>query len=204
MEDLIYFAHKNYNIVPKSYNYGMSLLQPIVPVSEVNRRLNERVLPEINTSQWAGSGIIKFEGLNQRDMEAFTQSMMNPGNWKATNQSFQLETYKLDINGQFLLDQRNENIRQILMQVRIPSTLMNYENVTNRSTTEAVISVWQETVLEAYRDWLRETMWKQWYRPLMEQFFGGEKPFIYLKAKIIMEFQSNRLSLINRESSIHL
>jgi hypothetical protein len=203
IEDLIYFTHKNYNIVPKSYNYGMSLLQSVIPVSEVNRRLNERVFPEINTSQWAGSGIIKFEGLNQRDMESFTQSMMNPGNWKATNQSFQLETYKLNVNGGFLLEQRNENIRQILMQLRIPSVLMNFENVANRATTEAVIAVWQETVLESYRDWLRETMWKQWYRPLMENFFGGEKPFIYLKAKIIMEFQSiDFSSLIEKAVSV--
>jgi hypothetical protein len=210
IEDIIYFTHRNYNIVPKSFNYGMALLQTIMPVSEVNRRLNERVFPEINTSSWAGTGIIHFDGLNTREMDAFVQAMMAPGNWKGTNQQATIETHKLPIDGQFLLDQRNENIRQALMQLRIPSVLMNFENVTNRATTEAVLTVWQETVLEAERDALRDTMWKYWYRPLMEHYFddgtGNPQPgkaFMYLRIKVLMEFQSiDFSSLIEKAVSI--
>lgn len=187
--ELVYFPREDYHMTPANLNYGLSPLQAILPVSEVNRRLNERVFPEINTSQWAGSGIIQFQGLNQGDMESFTNEMMKAGNWKATNQQFTLHEYKLDVPGDFLLNQRDRNVRQELMQLRVPSFLMNFEDVTNRATTELVASVWQETVLEAERDWLRDILWKYWYRPLMELYFP-DKEFLYIRAKVMLEFQS--------------
>lgn len=187
--EIVYFPREDYHITPANLNYGLSALQTILPVSEVNRRLNERVFPEINTSQWAGSGIIQFSGLNQGDMQTFTDEMMKPGNWKATNQQFQLHEYKLQVPGDFLLNQRDRNVRQELMQLRVPSFLMNFEDVTNRATTELIASVWQETVLEAERDWLRDILWKYWYRPLMELYFP-DKEFLYIRAKVILEFQS--------------
>ena len=66
---------------------------------------------------------------------------------------------------------------------------MNFEDVTNRATTELVATVWQETVLEAERDWLRDILWHYWLRPLMEQYFP-DKEFLYIRAKVILEFQS--------------
>lgn len=202
ISEIVYFPREDYHMTPANLNYGLSALQTILPVSEVNRRLNERVFPEINTSMWAGSGIIQFQGLNQGDMQTFTDEMMKAGNWKATNQQFQLHEYKLQVPGDFLLNQRDRNVRQELMQLRVPSFLMNFEDVTNRATTELIASVWQETVLEAERDWLRDILWKYWYRPLMELYFP-DKQFLYIRAKVILEFQSiDFSSLIEKAVSI--
>jgi hypothetical protein len=190
IEDLIYFTHSDNNVVPNGWGYGMSVLQPILALSGANRRLNEKVLPELNTAAWCGSGIFKFTGMSSKQMANFVKSIL-PSTWKATNQEIDYIPIKLDFDGKFLLDQRDSNVKHIATQVRIPSFLINFEDVTNRSIGDRVSNIWQQGDLEFARDELRDQLWEFWYRRLMELYFRdrGEE-FLHLKAKIIIEFQS--------------
>lgn len=188
IEDLIYLTHADNNVIPNGHGYGMSAMQSILALSGANRRLNERVLPELNTAAWAGTGIFKFSGMSSKQMDNFVRNIL-PSTWKATNQEIQYIPIKLDFDGEFLLDQRDSNVRHIATQLRIPSFLINFEDVTNRSVGDRVSNIWQQGDLEFARDELRDQLWEYWYRRLMEQYFPDSE-FLHLRAKILVEFQS--------------
>lgn len=188
IEDLMYFTHADHNIIPNSFGYGMSALENILALSGANRRINERVFPELNTAAWAGSGIFKFVGMSAKQMANFVKSIL-PSTWKATNQELQYIPIKLEYDGEFLLDQRDSNVKHIATQLRIPSFLINFEDVTNRSVGDRVSNIWQQGDLEFARDELRDQLWEFWYRRLMELYFP-DKEFLYIKTKIMVEFQS--------------
>jgi len=188
MEDLIYFTNDDSCVAPNSLNYGLSQLQNILTLSGANRRLNEKVLPELNTSAYAGSGLFKFQGMSARDIKNFVDTVL-PASIKATNQAVDFQQVKLDYDMMGLLEERDRNDKHIAMATRIPSPFINFEDITNRATTEQVAIVWQQTVLEPAREEIRDTLWEQHYKPLIE-FYFPEAEFLYLRIKIQTVFES--------------
>jgi hypothetical protein len=184
---LIYFTHMDVNMIPYSMNYGNSLLPPIMALSENNRRINEIVFPEINESLWAGTGHWKVNDMAIFDQQAFVDSI-EPARYIVYQSSdMAFEEVHLSYDQRGLIDQRNENTILIMMQGRVPSMFLNKENITNRSTVEITAEVWQETVLEHDRRWLRDTLQHDWYNPLLE-LITGESRFT-MKMTAMMEFQ---------------
>lgn len=192
IEDLIYFTRDDYNIIPDSLNYGFSRLVDVIPVSENKRRLTKKVLAEINQNQWAGLNIYEIAGMSTKDLQAFADSL-KPGRNKVTNQPINVHNVKPEFDMMGNLEQLKQLHINILMGVTVPSVLLNFENITNRATTEAVLAAWQQTKLEAERTWIRMTLWKYWYRPLIE-FYFPDKEFLYLRIKVIEEFKSIEFS----------
>lgn len=192
IEDLIYFTKDDYNIIPDSYNYGFTKLLDAIPVSENKRRLTKKVFAEINNNQWAGLNVFEIAGMSTKDMQAFANTL-RAGRNKITNQPIKVHsiTPQFDMAGN--LEQLKQLHLNLLMAVKVPSFLMNFEQITNRATTEAILSAWQQTVLEAERNWIRMVLWKYWYKPLIE-FYFPDKAFLYLRIKIIQEFQSIEFS----------
>lgn len=188
IDDLIYFTHNDYNIAPNSNGYGLSAIQSVLALSGANRTIDERVLPELNTSAYAGTGIFKFVGMSSAEMENFVNSL-DPATFKATNQIVEYIPVQLQYNMDHIISQRDSNTRRIGTAIRIPSVLINHEEVTNRATNDRITNIWQQGDLEFARDELRDQMWKYWYRRLMEIYFPDSE-FLYLKAKIIMEFKN--------------
>lgn len=188
IEDLIYFTHNDDNVSPSSWGYGLSIIQSILALSGANRQIDERVLPELNTAAYAGTGLFKFIGMSTQDMENFVDSI-DPATYKATNQMVEFQPIKLDYDMNAILSQRDSNTRRMATQLRIPSILINHEDITNRATNDRTTNIWQQGDLEFARDELRDQMWKYWYRRLMEIYFPDSE-FLYLKAKIIMEFKN--------------
>ena len=202
IKDLVYFVRDDYNMIPDSYNYGFTRLLDAIPLSENKRRLTKKVFAEINNNQWAGLNVYEIAGMSERDMRAFASSL-KPGRSKVTNQPIKVH----NVNPQFDMPGNLEQLKQLtlglLSTVKVPSFLMNYEQITNRATTEAVLIAWQQTVLEAEREWLRNQLWKSWYRPLIEIFFP-DKAFLYMRIKIINEFKSREFaSLFERSISVN-
>ena len=202
IKDLIYFTRDDYNLIPDSYNYGFARLLDAIPVSENKRRLTKKVFAEINQNQWAGLNVYEIAGMSEKDMQAFALSLQ-PGRSKVTNQPLKIH----NINPQFdmagNLNQLRDLTLNLLSACKVPSFLMNYEQITNRATTEAVLIAWQQTVLEAERNWVRTVMWKYWYRPLLE-FYFPDKQFLYMRIKILQEFQSIEFaSLFERAISVN-
>ena len=192
IEDIVYFTRDDYNIIPDSLNYGFSRLVDAIPISENKRRLTKKVLSEINNNQWAGLNIYEIPGMSTKDLQNFANTL-KPGKNKVTNQPITVHNVNPQFDMQGNLEQLRELHLNILMAITVPSVLLNFENITNRATTEAVLSAWQQTKLEAERNWIRNILWKYWYRPLIE-FYFPDKDFLYLRIKIIEEFQSIEFS----------
>lgn len=202
IKDLIYFTRDDYNLIPDSYNYGFSRLLDAIPLSENKRRLTKKVFSEINNNQWAGLNVYEIAGMSEKDMQAFAQSL-KPGRSKVTNQPIKVHNInpQFDMGGN--LAQLKDLTLNLLSAVKVPSFLMNYEQITNRATTEAVLIAWQQTVLEAERTWVRNILWKYWYRPLIE-FKFPDKQFLYMRIKILNEFKSIEFaSLFERAISVN-
>lgn len=198
IEDLIYFTRDDYNIIPDSYNYGFTQLLDAIPISENKRRLTKKVLAEINNNQWAGLNIYEIAGMSTKDMQAFADTL-RPGRSKITNQPLKVH----NVNPQFDMTGNLEQLKQLhlnlLMALKVPSFLMNFEQITNRATTEAILQAWQQTKLEAERNWLRTVLWKYWYKPLIE-FYFPDKRFLYMKMEILEEFQNIEFSSLFEKS----
>jgi hypothetical protein len=186
-EWLIYFTHMDTNIIPYSLHYGNSVIPPIMPISENNRRINEIVFPEIDESLWAGTGHWKVNDIALFDQQQFVDSIA-PARFLVYQKSdMEFEEIKLSYDTQGLLAQRQQNIVLILQQMRLPSPFWNMEQVTNRATMEIVADVWNETTLEGDRRWVRDTLHRDHYTPLLE-LITGESIFT-LKMTVMLEFQ---------------
>ena len=202
IKDLIYFTRDDYNMIPDSYNYGFSRLLDAIPLSENKRRLIKKVFAEVDNNQWAGLNIYEIAGMSEKDMQAFAQSL-KPGRSKVTNQPLKVHniTPQFDMGGN--LAQLKDLTLGLLSAVKVPSFLMNFEQITNRATTESILIAWQQTVSEAERTWIRNILWKYWYRPLIE-FKFPDKQFLYMRIKILNEFKSIEFaSLFERAISVN-
>jgi hypothetical protein len=198
IDEIIYFTRNNNHVPPNTYGYGFSDLQPILALSEANRRINEEILNEINTAMWSGSGLWTFQGLSTEEMQIFIDNMQ-PGLHQALNQNVQFQEIKLQYDIMGLLEQRDRNTKQILMMLNVPGVVLQYSDIgsTARATAEVAVDVWQATKLEAERNWLRLILNKYWYGPLAKHFFmEGEdeeslpanKKFLELRQKVMLEF----------------
>jgi hypothetical protein len=198
ISELIYFTRDDYNIIPDSYNYGTSRLVDAIAVSENKRRLTKKVLAEINQNQWAGLNVYEIAGMSGKDMQQFADTLKSGRN-KITNQPIKVHSIapQFDMSGN--LEQLKQLTLELLMSMKVPSFLMNYEAVTNRATSQGVAHIWQQTVLEAERNWLRNVLWRYWYKPLMEFFFPDER-FLFMKVKVMLEFQSIEFSSLFEKS----
>lgn len=184
---LIYFTHMDTNIIPYTMHYGNSIIPPIMSISENSRRINEIVFPEIDESLWAGTGHWKVKDIALFDQQEFVDSIAPARFIVYQDSEMQFEEVKLSYDTQGLLAQREGNTVLILQQMRLPSPFWNMEKVTNRSTMEIVADVWNETTLEGDRRWVRDTLHRDHYSPLLELITG--QSIFTLKMTIMLEFQ---------------
>lgn len=190
MDELVYFTRNDYNIKEDSYNYGGLGLLSICELSETLRRLNKKVFPEVSNNQWAGTHIIQMEGTSEKEVITMTNSI-KPARTKITNQPIQVHNLTPNVQMNSLIDLRSSTILNELLKIGVPSFVMNFEDIPNVATALTVAFIWQETKLEDERNWLRSTLWRQWYRKLMQFYFDqDEQEFLDLRVKVVTEFKS--------------
>lgn len=142
--DIIYFTNLDYHISPYTIHYGLSDIEPIAHISEVNRILNEEDLKETNVGMWAGYGLIKIPSFrNPAEVQAFL-GQFQPGKWSAISQDIQVEVHELSGDIGHLINERNENEKLILRALNVPSMILGFEDVQNY----ACVSYDTETLTE--------------------------------------------------------
>lgn len=184
---LLIFRRPNIGTTPDTHHFGISPLLPALYVSENIRRIDEKILPEINEGQYAPIGIFRVQEDSKYDLDQLAQDLSQAGTKIVVNESVEFipVDMKYDIAG--LLLQKDNLIKSELMALGIPSPLFNFEEITNRSTMEIIINVWQNIRLQDERETLKNTMWNYWYKDLMKVFFQGEE-YIDLVLKVDLEF----------------
>jgi len=190
-DNLLYFVRNNNNMMKDEddFFFGHSTIQPIMPLSEESRRLNQIVIPQINQAHWAGTGIWTFNNWTREMMNNFFDKI-KPGSHIGVPQkdiTFQEMNLTYDYPG--LIQLRNELKKGILTAFGLPSFLMNFEEVTNRATAETVVEGFNESTIQSERSWITDILDEQWYPRLFKLFYPADE-FVHIKLKMVMEFEN--------------
>lgn len=190
-EKVLYFVRNNYNTMKEDddFYFGHSTLQPILPMSEENRRMKQIVIPQLNQGHWAGSMIWKFPNWTQSMMKAFFDTIKPGGHTGVPQLDIQAQPVQLshDYNGLIAL---NEMLKTNMLSVfGIPSFIMNIENANTKAVGESVVIGFNESTIQAERSWLTDILDEQWYSRLFQIYFPHDQ-HVSIKLKIITEFEN--------------
>ena len=188
---LLYFVRNNNNMMKDDddFYFGHSALQSILSLSEENRRINRIVLPQLNQSHWAGSGLFSAPNWNVEQMSMLL-SGFKPGGYSAVNQTgLNFQEIKLTHDYAGLLAQQDYIKKRILSVIGIPSFLMNFEDITNRATVEIVLSAFSESNIQAERSWICKILDDQWYPRILRAKFPQDD-YANIKLKVMLEFSN--------------
>jgi hypothetical protein len=189
--NLLYFVRNNFQLMREEdlYWFGLSTLQPILSISEENRRINRIILPQLNQSAWASAGVWFAPNWTKQQRSNFLLSL-KPGTHSAANQpGLDFKEIKLTHDYEGLLSQQDHAKKKILSMFGLPSFLMNFEDVTNRATSESVLSGFNESMIAAERSWISKILDQQWYPRLFSLFYPKDE-FIHMKLRMMIEFEN--------------
>lgn len=192
-ENLLLFDRDNPGVTPDTYYYGMSPLVSGLSISENLRRIDNKILPEINETQYRPIAIFTVKKDSNYDLTALAKELSVAGNNVVVNDDVTVTQLNVTNNVASILQEKDDLIKNQLTLTGIPSPLFNQKEITTRSTLELVINIWQNTNLEDERKFLNDTMWYFWYRDLMSIFFKGEK-YLDLELKVILEFENRKFT----------
>ena len=175
-DKIIYFANRNHNISPGTFQYGYSLIERVVDLSELNRITNQRNLKEINFRLWAAFLLIKLPGSFNKDImqKLADEIARGAGNSIFTNQAVEVEVHQLGHDMDKLIDQRNENYREIIRQLQVPIILFD-PDILNRATSQELMEAWTASVLKIYRSWFKDIVQDQWINPIVKTLIENER-----------------------------
>lgn len=193
IDQLLIFDRDNPGVTPDTYYYGMSPLVSGLSISENLRRIDNKILPEINETQYRPIAIFSVKKDSNYDMATLAKELSVAGNNIVLNDSVEVTQLNINNNVASILQEKDDLIKNQLTLTGIPSPLFNQKEITTRSTLELVINIWQNTNLEDERKFLNDTMWYFWYRDLMSIFFKGEK-YLDLELKVILEFENRKFT----------
>ncbi len=173
-DEIIYLPRRNYHITPDSLYYGTSDLESVVHLSETNRLIDQVDTKEIARAMWAPFTTIYVPpDTDEQTIEEIKQDFY-PGTVNFTTSDIKVETHqqKVDIAGIVTLRESNE--RRIVRNLRIPSFVAGFEEITNRATAEEVMLAWTNSELATERTWLQDTIEPQWLDPMIDIIYGDE------------------------------
>ena len=168
-EDLFYLAFRDYHMSPNTLHYGYSLFEKIIALSETNRVINQRNLPETNFRLWSPMLLIKMpNNVNQTVMNQMQDDIANgAGNAIVTNQQVNIDPVAINVSLQEMTTERSQNNLEIIRQLQMPELLYN-PDVMNRATSQELMEAWNVFVLRPYQTWIADVIQEQWIDPIIK------------------------------------
>lgn len=175
-EDIFYIALRNYHMSPGTYHYGYSLFERIISLSETNRIINQRNLPETNFRLWSPMLLIKMpNNVNQGIMKQMQDDIANgAGNAIVTNQQVSIDPVVLNVSLQEMTNERSSNNLEIIRQLQMPELLYN-PDIMNRATSQELMEAWNVFVLQPYQTWMADTIQEQWIDPILKTLIENDQ-----------------------------
>lgn len=184
---LIVFNRENPGVTPDTYQYGMSPLLPLMFHSENLRRIDQKILPELNETQYAPVGIFTVTKESSYNLEELAAQLSIAGNKIVINDDVKYQEVKINNSLEQILHEKDVLKKDILMGTGMPSSIFHSEEMNNRSTAEITVNIFQSVTLDDERNFINDVMWKYWYRDLLGKFFPDE-PYLDLEIKVELEF----------------
>lgn len=185
---LIIVKRPNIGTTPNTGVYGVSPILPILYVSENIRRIDEKILPELNEGSYAGVGIFMVNEDSKYDIDKLAQDLSTAGTRIVMNEEIKYTPIEVDFNMEHILNQKESLIKSELLALGLPESIFFPTN-TNRSVLEILINVWQNVDLQKERDALADVMWNYWYKDLLKIFFPDEE-LLDLALTVRLEFKN--------------
>jgi hypothetical protein len=175
-EDIFYIALRNYHMSPGTYHYGYSLFERIISLSETNRIINQRNLPETNFRLWSPMLLIKMpNNVNQSIMKQLQDDVANgAGNAIVTNQQVNIDPVVLNVSLQEMTNERSSNNLEIIRQLQMPELLYN-PDIMNRATSQELMEAWNVFVLQPYQTWMADIIQEQWIDPILKTLIDNDQ-----------------------------
>ena len=187
-ERLIIVKRQNIGTTPNTSAYGISPLLPTIYISENIRRIDEKILPELNEGSYAGVGIFTVKEDSKYDIDKLAQDLSTAGTRIVLNEGVEYQDVRVDFNMTAIIDQKISLIKSEMLALGIPESIF-FPGDTNRSVLELLINIWQNIDLKKERDELQKTMWNYWYKDLMQIYFPDE-PLLDLLLTVKLEFKN--------------
>jgi hypothetical protein len=184
---LIVFDRENAGVTPDTYSYGMSPLLPLIFHSENIRRIDQKILPELNETQYAPVGIFTVTKESSYNLEELAAELSQSGNKIVINDDVKYQEVKINNSLDQILKEKDVLKKDLLMGTGMPSSIFNSEEMVNRSTAEITVNIFQSVTLDDERNLINDVMWKHWYRDLLAKFFKDES-YLDLEIKVELEF----------------
>ena len=178
--------------VHNSWFYGISILSPMISASKLLRQLLSDDFPAMATATWAGLYlfVIKNEGQSQeekqREYDAIA-SGFKPGQPAiivkdpADVTSFDIKFDPKISEFQSLMESL---IKLCISILGLPQVGFYDEAAANRATMVGKIQLTMSTTIEPLREWIGESITKQWYQPIYELLYKGDPILEKLKIKL--------------------
>jgi hypothetical protein len=165
----------------------MSPLLPLIFHSENIRRIDQKILPELNETQYAPVGIFTVTKESSYNLEELAAELSQSGNKIVINDDVKYQEVKINNSLDQILKEKDVLKKDLLMGTGMPSSIFNSEEMVNRSTAEITVNIFQSVTLDDERNLINDVMWKQWYRDLLAKFFKGQD-YLDLEIKVELEF----------------
>lgn len=185
---LIIVTRPNIGTTPNTQHYGISSILPALYISENIRRIDEKILPEMNEGSYAGVGVFSVPEDSHYDIDQLANDLATAGTRIVLNSDIKYTPIPVDFKLDQMINQKINLIKSELMAFSIPESLF-FPADTNRSTLEILINIWQNVDLKKERDELTRVMWKYWYKDLMQIAFPKEE-LIDLSLTVKLEFKN--------------
>lgn len=174
---MIYMARRDIHLMANKLRYGLSDLQPVLPLSELSRQIYSNVLGEAVSNLILPSLFLVFDSLDEDSMQAIIDNYQQ-GGIMGRNKDVEVEPLDFNVNLTAIIDLMKALNRMVYAALEVPYLFGGDEGEFNRSVAETVTDVWQKTTLDPERDDIQSIYDGQFTGPLvsdyMEKYYNGK------------------------------
>ena len=166
---MIYMARRDIHLTPNKLRYGLSDLQPVLPLSELCRQIYSNVLGEAVSNLILPSLFLVFDSLDEESMQAIIDNYQQ-GGIMGRNKDVGVEPLDFNVNLPAIVDLMKALNRMVYAALEVPYLFGGDEGEFNRSVAETVTDVWQKTTLDPERDDIQSIYDGQFTGPLVADY----------------------------------
>lgn len=162
-EDLLYMTNRDYAQSIASMLYGYSDIEFVSHLVELNLIINSIVLKEINRTHWAPYVFIQ---LLETEDEAQARDFMAKAKRGLSMVSllpFKIDHIEPSHSGQFVVDERDMNSRNIISHTGMPNDLVSEERTSTHANLSTKLQAYNQTDVKFFRICIDQVWIPQWY-----------------------------------------
>lgn len=166
---MIYMARRDIHLNANKLRYGLSDLQPVLPLSELCRQIYSNVLGEAVSNLILPSLFLVFDSLDEDSMQAIIDNYQQ-GGIMGRNKDVEVEPLDFNVNLPAIIELMKALNRMVYAALEVPYLFGGDEGEFNRSVAETVTDVWQKTTLDPERDDIQSVYDGQFTGPLVSDY----------------------------------